>query len=154
MIWKKNYFFLSVFILDNEREQNIPPQNVPLWYMDDFELKTIKTQQTQKVFYFSFNCLEEPRMGAYTRKRVITRGNFFIWDLSAGQNKHLFTNHLLFSSSLELSSSLKPQTPTIFISSAGCMFQLPVCLWVSYFQEAPVCKKLNLFSPINLLTSI
>lgn len=41
MIWN-NYFNGS------EGEQNIPPQNMPPWHADYFELKVIKTEQTQK----------------------------------------------------------------------------------------------------------
>ena len=38
-----------------EVEQNRLPKNVPLWNVDYFELKTIKTQQIQENFYLSLN---------------------------------------------------------------------------------------------------
>ena len=38
---------------DIEWVQNEPSQNVPLWHVDYFELKGIKTQQTQEKIYLS-----------------------------------------------------------------------------------------------------
>ena len=34
-----------------EGEQNMPPQNMPLWHVDYFELKAIKAQQTQEELF-------------------------------------------------------------------------------------------------------
>ena len=34
-----------------ERDQNMPPQNMPLWPKDYFLLKAIKKQQTQKELF-------------------------------------------------------------------------------------------------------
>ena len=59
-----------------EEEQNRLFQNVPLWHVDYFALKSIKTQQTQEYFCFFLNCLEELRCGEWPRKRVVTRDNF------------------------------------------------------------------------------
>lgn len=36
--------------MEGEGEQNTLPQNVPLWHMDCFKLKTIKNQQIQENF--------------------------------------------------------------------------------------------------------
>lgn len=44
-----------------------PPQNVPLWQMDFFELKAIEAQQTKENFYLSHNCLKGFRQGATPR---------------------------------------------------------------------------------------
>ena len=41
--------------------QNAVPQNVPLWHMDCFELKAIKTQQIQENFHLSINYVREFR---------------------------------------------------------------------------------------------
>ena len=32
------------------KERNMPPQNVPIWHVDYFELKAIKTQLTEESF--------------------------------------------------------------------------------------------------------
>ena len=41
--------------------QNELHQNVPLWHVDDFELKSIKAQENQKELYLPLNCLKEFR---------------------------------------------------------------------------------------------
>lgn len=44
--------------------QDEPFQNVTLWYVDYFELKAVKTQQTQENFYLSLNYIKVFRQGA------------------------------------------------------------------------------------------
>ena len=38
---------------NNVWEQNLPPQNVPLWHEDYFKLIIFKKQKTQEVFLFT-----------------------------------------------------------------------------------------------------
>lgn len=43
--------------------QGRPPQNVPLWYMDYFELSTTKAQRLRKNFEHLPQCLKELKIG-------------------------------------------------------------------------------------------
>ena len=43
---RNNPMSFLLFILYTEGEQNMPPQNMPLWHKDCFEVKAIKRQQT------------------------------------------------------------------------------------------------------------
>lgn len=45
------FCFWEWFCLCLERVQNEPPQNVPLWHMDYFELKSVKAQKTWENFF-------------------------------------------------------------------------------------------------------
>lgn len=78
-------------------------ENMPFWRVDSFELKTTRTQQTQKKT--SISPLTAYRYGICTMKRASTREDFLYQkDVSPWCGKHL-----LFSSSFELSSPLKPR---------------------------------------------
>ena len=50
--WKK---------LNSEGKANRSPANRPLWHVDCFELKAVKTQKTQGRLLLSLNCLKELR---------------------------------------------------------------------------------------------
>lgn len=103
---------LCLTTLMGEWVQNTPLQNVPLQHVDYFELKIIKTQQTQENFYLSINGL----MRDSFIERTITRDNV----LSVWQHKHLVTKQLpiLGIWSCELPSNpWKPQAPILFLSS-------------------------------------
>lgn len=41
-----------------ERVQNEPPQNMPLWHVDYFEQKAIKTQEIQEKLYLFLNYIK------------------------------------------------------------------------------------------------
>lgn len=91
--------------------QKRPPRDVPLWHVNYFVLKAIKTLQTHKKLLYLF--LKGHQLGALPTIRVITRNNFY--DLSIGQGKHPVTDHLLFSSSRN--DPLKPQGVSHLTSS-------------------------------------
>lgn len=58
---------------------NRAPQDIPLWHVGYFELKTIETLWTQEISYCLFlNYLEKFRLGIFPRKRVISRENFYL----------------------------------------------------------------------------
>lgn len=75
-----------------EGEQNMPPQNVALWQVDYFELKGIKTRQTEEKLFasLSLNGLKGFRWGPGP-DRATTRGNF-LPDLSAWQG-NAYSSH-------------------------------------------------------------
>ena len=84
---------------------------MPLWQVDRFELKIIKTQETQEeVFASPSNALNNSGRGFGTGKRAIFKDNFFF--------NFFKTKHLFFLSSCEFpSSSLKTQVPTPLFGS-------------------------------------
>ena len=43
--------FLQVLLFPVEEEQKMPPQSIPLWHVDYFELRTVRTQQTHKELF-------------------------------------------------------------------------------------------------------
>lgn len=68
---------------------NRPPQHVPLWYVDYFELQVIETLWAQGKLLFLPKSF---KLGASLVVRVTIRNNF----LCMWQSTHLITEHLLF----------------------------------------------------------
>lgn len=133
-----------------EEGQNRLFQNLPLWHVDYFALKSVKTQQTQEHFYFSWNCLEELRCGDRPRKRVVTRHNC-LKDSPLWQGKHLITTHLL-SVPCELpicphpsSGLLKLKVPVSFPSSGWQLNLNCLSAFELHIFGALIHKNLNFF---------
>ena len=102
-----------------ERFQKKSSQNVPIWHVDYFELKAIKTKQIQdKLFFISLKLPKRIWIGTWPKKRTITEITFFyLNDLSVWQEKHLFTKHLVLLSCESPFSPFKPLFPIPFLSS-------------------------------------
>ena len=142
---------------------------MPVWYEDYFELKAIKTQQTQETLYLSLNCLKEFRQRAWSKKRVITRDTTksIGWCgklgelagsvcphsslcpvVSAWHDKHLFTK--LYSSHLPVNDFLPdPYFPCSWVWHISPVIWLSLSL--SYLCEIPVCMKLIFFFCLSVL---
>ena len=90
-----------------ERNQNKWDPNISLWHVDNFELKTIKSQETQhththtqkkkkKKNYFYLSYLKEFRQcPGYFRVRAITRDSL-IWVTYLMAAQHLITKHISY----------------------------------------------------------
>lgn len=67
---------LSVYTQRAEGFRTSLFRTVPLWYADYFELKTVKSQQTQEELYLLLNCLtnldKEPVPGRALSLEIIT----------------------------------------------------------------------------------
>lgn len=112
----------------------MPPQNVPLWRVNYFELKGVKNLRLMRTFYLS---LQEFNLGALPIISMITRNNCV--DQSIWQGKHLLTTTMTFLPSEApkcLTSSLA-QNVTYTRSS----FQL--CLGTSRVCGIPMCIVCN-----------
>lgn len=51
--------YCTDLVVLSEGEQNMPPENVPLWHVGYCEQKAIKTWQTQENFDLPFICLKD-----------------------------------------------------------------------------------------------
>ena len=94
--------------------------------MQYFELRAVKTQQNQEEL-FTFPLTVCKNLEGLMVKRDNTKDNCITkTDLHSMAGKHLFTKHLLFSSSCELPSApLNPQTHThFFLAPDGISTQL------------------------------
>ena len=117
----------------------------------------LRPSRLRKTFYLSLNCLKESYRGPVP-ERAITRDNFLYQkDVPAWHGKHLLTNHLLFSSSCEVSSlPLKPYTPTSFSLAWDSIYaSIARLLWVfmSWWGSCKYVIKLN-FLPLICFMSI
>ena len=149
--------FWSLHVLNKEAWSDIQgsdevqgrlPQNVPLWHVDYFELKTNKFQQTQEELFTSpwaalkkTNKKSKPRFGTCTRMRDVTEKTFY--------------KHWLVPPPCELSPNpfevLDPWP--ILLSSAWHLGLNYLTVWEPHlFGLPPIYMKLNLFlSSVNLL---
>lgn len=57
-------------------------QNMPHWHVDYFELKVVKTQQTQETFTFPLTTLKNLDKGPSAQKELLLEINFYLKDLS------------------------------------------------------------------------
>lgn len=126
----------------------MPSPNVPPWHANYCELKPIKSQKTQEEFFISPLTQKNLDKGPGPRTKLTleidkyevwgrcgklggVQQGLFVWIplcVSRWHGKYLFTKHLLFSFSCELSSfSLKPQTPTPILLNSGCHIRLNYC---------------------------
>lgn len=98
------FYLLTINILNTGKlrkqhnahwRQNKPPQNVPFWHVDCFELKVVKTQETQETLFNLFlNSLKEFREAAYTGRRDNSKGSSPAEWLTRGAGRHLCTRCL------------------------------------------------------------
>lgn len=101
----------SGILKGREEEQDLPSQNMPPWYKDYFELKTVKTQQFQENLFTSLlNCL--PVLG----KELLIRDTFkkIIRDTFLPKKFICITGQPLFSKQLLCISRLV--TPFLFLT--------------------------------------
>ena len=142
----------------SDRIQGRLSQNVSLWHMDYFELKTIKTQKTREEFFTPSLTDESIQVENLVQEKSYDQRYYKEYELevvrwertvavqvcsdsspcsivSACHDKHLIIKYLLFLSSCESPSfPLEPQVANPFLSS-GCHRSLK-CLtypWVSQF---------------------
>ena len=152
--------FWSLHVLNKEAWSDIQgsdgvqgrlPQNMPLWHVDYFELKTNKSQQTQEELFTS--------PWAALKKKKKKKGKLrFGWDLHKDKRcyqRKLFYKHWLVPPSCELSSNpfevLDPCP--ILLSSAWHLSLNYLTVWEPHLFGLPlIYMKLNLFpSSVNLL---
>ena len=118
------------------------PPNVPLWYIDYLELKTLEILLAQEKLLSSLNYVKESKLGGvFPRIRLINRDKFYLSDPSVWQDKHLITKHLLFFSLCKMHTfPLKSQTPTLLslaendIETSSCLivFGISVSVWIPH----------------------
>ena len=124
---------------------------MPLWHVDYLSWRRSRPSRFKKIFCFSLNYLKESRQGSWPRKGAITRNKFYLNDLPACQEKHLITNHLVFSSSCELPfSSLSPQARPRFLAQKGILTSIAWHVLGSHIHLWCPPHICNLFSPVNL----
>lgn len=117
----------------NEAQQNVQPQNTPVWHVEYFEMKSIKTQGTQgQVFQFSFvfyhphplPAYKKLERGSILRRELLPEKTFSSERCACVAGQTFIQQTLLFPLSWDLLiSPLKPQD-LIYILSSGWYISL------------------------------
>ena len=64
--------------MSSEEIENEPPQNVPFWHKDCFEMKSVKAQKAQEefLFYLPLNYLKEFTQSAWSERKLSPEINY------------------------------------------------------------------------------
>lgn len=141
-----------------EGVQNRPPKDVPLWHLNYFELKAVKTPQARK------ECFPLPKRSILRALHILELSpEMTLWSMHRA-DKHVTTQHLLLLCSNDgLFSPLKPKALYLLLSSECHVYLiLSFCLWTSHVcggslsiscvwgSHTYVCNWIWLFSLVNV----